>query len=109
MFAIVGKNGAGKTTLVKFLTGLYKPTEGSVRIGETDLNIMTCISTTLVALGGVYSIARHNRNVFEFSVSFSVFELITGFLVSITFSAVIGFANVLYIVRNEPIKTMVEY
>ncbi|GIP39105.1 multidrug ABC transporter permease [Paenibacillus sp. J31TS4] len=34
--AIVGENGAGKTTLVKLLTGLYLPTEGSVRIGGVD-------------------------------------------------------------------------
>lgn len=35
---IVGDNGAGKTTLVKILTGLYVPTQGTVKIGSTDLS-----------------------------------------------------------------------
>lgn len=34
--AIVGQNGAGKSTLVKLLTGLYLPTEGTVKIGGVD-------------------------------------------------------------------------
>ena len=35
--AIVGRNGAGKTTLVKMLCGLYRPGEGQVLAGGTDV------------------------------------------------------------------------
>jgi len=34
--AIVGENGAGKTTLVKHITGLLKPTEGTVTVDDID-------------------------------------------------------------------------
>jgi ABC-2 type transport system ATP-binding protein len=37
LFALLGPNGAGKTTTMKMLTGLLRPTKGSVRVCGHDL------------------------------------------------------------------------
>lgn len=36
--AIIGRIGSGKTTLERLIMGLYQPTEGHVRIDDTDIN-----------------------------------------------------------------------
>jgi branched-chain amino acid transport system ATP-binding protein len=35
--SLIGPNGAGKTTLFNMLTGLYRPTEGRLLLGERDI------------------------------------------------------------------------
>ena len=37
IFGFLGPNGAGKTTTVKLITGLLKPTEGSIRVAGFDV------------------------------------------------------------------------
>lgn len=36
--AIVGSSGSGKTTLIKLLLNFYTPTEGTIRLGDINLN-----------------------------------------------------------------------
>lgn len=38
--AIVGASGSGKTTIVKLLQGFYEPNKGSIKIGNTPLNMI---------------------------------------------------------------------
>jgi len=37
VYSIIGPNGAGKTTLLNLLTGVYRPSTGSIVFGEHDL------------------------------------------------------------------------
>jgi branched-chain amino acid transport system ATP-binding protein len=38
ILAIIGPNGAGKTTIFNMITGIYAPTEGTIRFRGTTLN-----------------------------------------------------------------------
>lgn len=37
MVAVIGPNGAGKTTVFNMLTGIYRPTSGTIRVNGADM------------------------------------------------------------------------
>ena len=39
--ALVGDNGAGKSTLVKIFSGIYRPDEGRIWLGDTEVSHLT--------------------------------------------------------------------
>ena len=41
--AMIGQNGAGKTTLMKCITGVFKPTQGSVKINKVDVTRLNAL------------------------------------------------------------------
>ncbi|OUN35816.1 ABC transporter ATP-binding protein [Lachnoclostridium sp. An76] len=45
--AIIGTSGSGKSTLLNMLSGLDTPTEGSIRVGETELATLNSEQATI--------------------------------------------------------------
>lgn len=47
--AIIGPSGAGKTTLVDLILGLLRPTQGDVRIGTLEPNVLRALAPGMVS------------------------------------------------------------
>jgi len=58
LVGLIGPNGAGKTTIFNMLTGVYKPTEGSIRIGGVSTQDMKPYQITRLGVARTFQNIR---------------------------------------------------
>jgi len=61
LYGLIGPNGAGKTTVFNMLTGVYKPTDGVIKLDDKNI---TGMKTTQINQEGI---ARTFQNIRLFS------------------------------------------
>ena len=54
--ALIGPNGAGKTTLINLLTGVFKPTHGTIHLGERELTSLSADKRARMGLARTFQI-----------------------------------------------------
>ena len=54
---IIGPNGAGKTSLFNLLSGLYRPTAGSIHLGGRDITRQATFLRTREGLGRTFQVS----------------------------------------------------
>ncbi|MDM0079110.1 ABC transporter ATP-binding protein [Variovorax sp. J31P179] len=54
--ALIGPNGAGKTTLINLLTGVFKPTHGTIHMGERELTALSADKRARMGLARTFQI-----------------------------------------------------
>ncbi len=72
---LIGPNGAGKTTLFNCITGLFKPTEGTIRFGRDERTSLVGLASDEIVQCGI---ARTFQNIRLFTRMSVLDNVITG-------------------------------
>ena len=67
IFALIGPNGAGKTTVFNVVTGVFRPTEGTIRFGGDRIDGMKRFRVTKSGIARTFQNIRlfHNMSALE--------------------------------------------
>jgi branched-chain amino acid transport system ATP-binding protein len=67
IFALIGPNGAGKTTVFNMITGVYRPTEGSIVFNGKDIHKTAPYRVTKLGVARTFQNIRlfHNMSALE--------------------------------------------
>jgi branched-chain amino acid transport system ATP-binding protein len=57
LLGIIGPNGAGKTSLFNLLSGIYRPTAGTIELGGRDITHQATFRRTLEGLGRTFQVS----------------------------------------------------
>ena len=69
IYGFIGRNGAGKTTAMKLILGLLNPTDGNIKLFDSDnLNSQRCKIGSLIEDPGLYKNATAFENMKRFSI-----------------------------------------
>ena len=85
--SVIGPNGAGKTTLFNIVTGLYRPTSGTVLLGDRE---MTGLSPAQINHAGIARTFQNVRLFLNMSVLENVMSATFGRTNSGLFSSALG-------------------
>ena len=64
-FGLIGPNGAGKSVMVNVITGMYRPTRGSIRFGGQEV---THLRPDRIIQAGISRTFQHSTLFFDFTV-----------------------------------------
>jgi len=76
VFGLLGPNGSGKTTTINCITGILKPTSGTIRVGEFDIRTQGLEARQILGVSpqesAVYSYLTAKENIELFAELYSV-------------------------------------
>lgn len=58
LYGLIGPNGAGKTTVFNLLTGVYKPNEGIIKLGDKDITGLKTIDINKAGIARTFQNIR---------------------------------------------------